>query len=129
MKLLLDTHSLIWWFNDDQRLGQRTRALIANRNNEVLASCASFWEISIKHRIGKLDEIGSDIQDEARANGFVILGIETAHLAKLEELPLDPDFKDPFDNLILAQALVEKATLITGDRKLLKTGVQAIRPR
>ena len=129
MKLLLDTHSLIWWFNDDQRLGPRTRALIADRENDIFASCVSFWEISIKHRIGKLPEIGSVIHSEARASGFAILEIEQAHLAKLEELPLDPNFKDPFDNLILAQAIVEVATLITGDRKLLKSGIQAIRTK
>jgi PIN domain nuclease of toxin-antitoxin system len=129
VKLLLDTHSLIWWFNDDQRLGQQTRAMIADRQNDIFVSCSSFWEISIKHRIGKLDENGFAMHREALASGFSILTIEAAHLAKLEELPLDPDFKDPFGNLIMAQAIVEKAALITSDRKLLKSGVKTIRAK
>lgn len=129
MKLLLDTHSLIWWLNDDLRMGQQAKSLVADRNNHVLVSCVSFWEISIKHRIGKLDEIGSVIHAEVLSSGFLVLGIDAAHLAKLEDLPLDPNFKDPFDNLILAQALVEGATLITGDRKLLRSGVRSIRAR
>ena len=58
MKLLLDTHSLLWWFNDNPKLGKQARDLIADKRNVVLVSVASFWEISIKNRIGKLEDPG-----------------------------------------------------------------------
>ncbi len=118
MKLLLDTHALIWWFNDNQRLGPRTRSLIADSNSIVLASVASFWEVSIKYRTGKLADIGSVLMAEALANGFDVIGIENRHLAMLEDFVARPGHRDPFDHLIVVQAMAEDAILVTSDREL-----------
>lgn len=118
MKLLLDTHVLLWWLRDDARLGQRSRALIAAPRNEVKVSIASFWEIAIKARLGKLPETGSLVLREALASGFTVVPVDERHLACMEGLVTAPDHTDPFDHLILAQATVEGAALITGDRRL-----------
>ena len=126
MKLLLDTHSLIWWFDDDQRLGQRARAMIADSRSTVLVSSFSFWEMSIKHRIGKLDHIGSVLMQETLACGFDIVALAPEHLAWLEKMPSSPDHKDPFDHIILAQAAVAGAILITDDAKMRGYGIRCI---
>lgn len=118
MKLLLDTHVLLWWLRDDPRLGARGRALIADPRNEVLVSIASFWEIAIKSRLGKIAERGSAVLREARASGFGVLALDERHLAFVEALAARGDHHDPFDHLILAQAAVEEAALVSGDRKL-----------
>ena len=81
MKLLLDTQSLLWWINDDPKLGKLARDLIADRANLVLISVASFWEISIKHRIGKLEDSGSAVMREAQACGFSVVEIDAEHLS------------------------------------------------
>ncbi len=118
MKLLLDTQSLIWWLNDDPKLGPRTRSLIAASQSVVLVSVVSFWEVSIKHRIGKLDERGSELMNEAQSSGFEIVEIEREHLAALETFVAIPGHKDPFDHLILIQAKACDAVLVTSDRQL-----------
>jgi PIN domain nuclease of toxin-antitoxin system len=118
MRLLLDTQALIWWVLDDPRLGPRARGLIADRRSTVLVSIASFWEISIKHRIGKLAECGSVLLAEARASSFEILEINGDHLGMLEKFESRPDHKDPFDLLILVQAIASDAILVTADRKM-----------
>ena len=126
MKLLLDTQSLIWWFNDDPRLGPQVRALIADRRSTVLVSSFSFWEVSIKHRIGKLDDVGSVMMGEALSSGFTIVDMSEAHLAWLEQLQPQPGHKDPFDHIILAQAVVEDAILVTSDRRLRACNVRCL---
>lgn len=126
MKLLLDTHALIWWFDDDPKLGQRARAMIADRRSTVLVSFASFWEMSIKHRLGKLDHIGSVLMQEAMACGFDIVALAPEHLEWLEQMHPSPDHKDPFDHIILAQAVVAEAILVTDDDKMRHYGVRCI---
>ena len=118
MRLLLDTQALIWWVLDDPRLGPRARSLIADRRSTIFVSIASFWEISIKHRIGKLAECGSVLLSEAQANGFKVLEINAEHLRMLETFESRPDHKDPFDLLILVQAIASDAILVTADRKM-----------
>lgn len=118
MKLLLDTQALLWWVNDNPKLGLMARAAIADRGNVVLVSVASLWEISIKHRIGKLEDSGSVVMQEALDSGFNILGIEAAHLEALEALTPLAGHKDPFDHVILVQAQAENAILVTSDRHL-----------
>ena len=118
MKLLLDTQSLIWWLNDDPKLGPRTRSLIAAAQSEVLISVVSFWEVSIKHRIGKFDERGSELMHESQSSGFEIVEIEPEHLTALETFVAKPGHKDPFDHLILIQAKAKGAILVTSDRQL-----------
>ena len=116
MKLLLDTHVLIWCLTDNTALGVRSRTLITNPANPVLVSIVSIWEIVVKMRAGKLDaHIGEIIRDSARA-GFTSTPIIHAHLLELARLP--KHHRDPFDHLLIAQAIVEDATLVTNDRHM-----------
>ena len=126
MKLLLDTQAMIWWFNDDPRLGPRARAAISDKGNTVWVSAASFWEVSIKHRIGKLDECGSGLMDEALASGFCVVPIESGHLKALESFESASGHNDPFDLIILIQARAIEAMLITSDRQMRKYDVRCL---
>ena len=126
MRLLLDTQALLWWLNDDPRLGQTARALIADTANAVLVSVASFWELSIKSRIGKLDDAGSEVMREVQESRFEIVPIERVHLAMLESLEPVPGHKDPFDHLILVQARERRAVLVTSDRHLRRYDVRCV---
>ena len=114
MKLLLDTHALLWWLADDEQLGPRARDLIGDPGNDVLASVASLWEIAVKVRAGKLDAGVAEIADAVQRDGFVLLGISTAHLLTLETLPMH--HRDPFDHLLIAQAITEDAAFVSADR-------------
>ncbi|MCK8783622.1 type II toxin-antitoxin system VapC family toxin [Roseomonas sp. NAR14] len=116
MKLLLDTHALLWWLSDDGRLGSRARELIADPGNDVLVSVVSLWEIVVKHRIGKLEADIGEIVTAVGREGFTWLGIEAAHLAAFAGLPLYPDHRDPFDHLLIAQAMIEGAGFVSEDR-------------
>jgi PIN domain nuclease of toxin-antitoxin system len=124
MRLLLDTHALLWWLADDRRLGAQARALIASRDNEILVSSASLWEIVVKIRAGKLEADFGAIEAALGPEGFKRLDISPAHLATLVRMSLH--HKDPFDHLLIAQALAEEAVLVLDDRhmKLYPVGVQ-----
>jgi PIN domain nuclease of toxin-antitoxin system len=123
VKLLLDTHILLWWLRDNPKLGAQTRRVIADPRAEPIVSIATFWELSIKARIGKLDEFGSLLMAKATSEGFGILQLQPRHLAMLEGLVKIPGHNDPFDHLIVAQAKAENAMLITGDKQLRCYGV------
>ena len=124
MKLLLDTHIMLWWLRDNPRLGPNTKSLISGAQAKILVSVASFWELSIKARRGQFDEPGSVLFDEARRGGLLPLDIRAHHLAALEAIVAQPKHKDPFDHLILAQAIAENALLVTNDRQLRQYGVR-----
>ena len=114
MRLLLDTHALLWWLADDAQLGSQAWELIEDPGNDVVVSVASLWEIVIKVRIGKLV---ADIEAIARSigrQGFVVLDVATSHLLALAGLPMH--HRDPFDHLLIAQAIAEDATFVTADR-------------
>ncbi|WP_082766484.1 type II toxin-antitoxin system VapC family toxin [Paramesorhizobium deserti] len=121
MRLLLDTHALLWWLNDDEKLGRHARGLIGDAENDVLVSAVSLWEITVKLRIGKLeadiDEILAILPDQ----GFDRLDITDAHLVTLATLPLH--HRDPFDHLLMAQAVVEGAHFVSQDRNVGLYGV------
>jgi PIN domain nuclease of toxin-antitoxin system len=116
VKFLLDTHVMLWWLRDDPKLGPRSRADIAESGAHLMVSIASFWEFSIKFRKGKFEELGSTLVAEAASQGLEVLAITPPHLRALESLPHVEGHNDPFDHLILAQALAEDATLVTSDR-------------
>ena len=118
MKLLLDTHALLWWLSDDERLGGQARDLIADPGNDVLVSAVSLWEIVVKVRIGKLDADVGKISDSIAQDGFTLLSITPAHLMALGSLPRYPDHRDPFDHLLIAQAITEGATFVSEDRTI-----------
>lgn len=127
MKLLLDTHVLLWWLNDNPRLGARSRSIIADPRVTILVSVASGWELSIKYRLGKNADLGSNALRDATGNGFQIVGVTEQHLAALECLPKVDRQGDPFDLLLLAQASVEDAALMTADRMMPAYGVRCVR--
>jgi PIN domain nuclease of toxin-antitoxin system len=115
MKLLLDTHLLLWAAGEPQRLSKQARTLIANPDNELLFSAASLWEVAIKRGLGR-----EDFQVDARLlrrglldNGYSELPIISDHVVATESLP--PLHKDPFDRILVAQATVEGVTLLTTD--------------
>lgn len=121
MRLLLDTHALLWYVLDDPKLSGTARALIVDTANEVLTSPASHWEIAIKVSIGKLtlnQPYGDFIDLCLNRYGFRILPIEPAHTGRLVTLPFPLNHKDPFDRLLVAQAIVEDVPLVSADAPL-----------
>ena len=115
MKLLLDTHLLLWAAGQPHRLSKKTRALIDAPDNDLLFSVASLWEIVIKRALGR-----EDFKVDARLlrrglldNGYGELLIGSEHVVAIEHLP--PLHKDPFDRVLVAQASVEGITLLTAD--------------
>jgi PIN domain nuclease of toxin-antitoxin system len=126
MRLLLDTHVLVWWLKDNPKLGSRPRALIAQGTVEVLFSAVSCWEASIKHRSGKFGLAGSELWEMAVDAGFVFTGIEPSHVREFERLPTIARHGDPFDHLLIAQAIAEDAALMTADRKMAEYNVRCI---
>lgn len=121
---MLDTHVLLWWLQDNSRLGQRARSFIADPDSQILVSVATPWEISVKHRIGKMDGSGAAVMDALTDQGMTIVDLKPAHLKVLEAMPLH--HRDPFDHLIIAQAVAEQAIVITDDAKFPEYGVHCI---
>jgi len=116
VKLLLDTHTFIWWDTDPARLSLAALALCSDPANLLVLSVASLWEIQIKRQLGKLDlrlPLAGIVAQQRETNGMIILPIVQAHVLALEDLP--PHHRDPFDRLLVAQALVEGATLVSAD--------------
>jgi len=122
MRLLLDTHVLLWWLADDPALSKRARALIANEP-EVFASAASAWEIAIKRALGKL-EAPEDLPSALEAGGIRRLPIDFQHAATAGALPRHHD--DPFDRILVAQARLEGLTLLTSDARISKYAVTVL---
>lgn len=120
MKILLDTHVLLWAAGQPNRLSVAARRLIGDSRNELLFSAASIWEVVIKHSLGR-----SDFQIDPRLlrrglldNGYSELPILSDHVVVVDTLP--PIHKDPFDRLLVAQATVEGITLLTADTAVAK---------
>ena len=116
MKLLLDTHALLWWWGADARLSKRATKAIADEANTVLVSAASAWEIATKFRIGKLPGAQTAIAQFDTlllADGFDHLAITSQHALRAGSFELR--HRDPFDRMLAAQALTEGATLVTDD--------------
>ncbi|HKM61315.1 MAG TPA: type II toxin-antitoxin system VapC family toxin [Acidisphaera sp.] len=124
MRLLLDTHALLWWLSDDKRLGSNVRQLIADPGNSVLVSTVSFWEILVKVRVGKLRADVQECWDTIEQQGFMVLGITRQHLGTLAGLPLH--HRDPFDHLLIAQAIAEGAALVSDDPTAREYPVQIV---
>ena len=112
MNLLLDTHVLLWWLDDHPSLSELARTNISNGNNLVFISAAVIWEIRIKEALGKLD-IPPDFRQVLDQQPFETLAITMEHAHAVADLPLI--HRDPFDRMLLAQARVEKITVVTRD--------------
>jgi PIN domain nuclease of toxin-antitoxin system len=124
MRALLDTHTLLWWFTNDDRLSSAARALIGDDSNEVFVSAASAWEIATKHRLGKLDGVPQAADRFAElvdADGFVHLPI--THLHSLRAGRFDVPHRDPFDRMLAAQSELEQFALVTRDPAFGQFGV------
>ena len=115
MRLLLDTHALLWWLADDPRLGQQTRAAIIEPDQEVLVSVASLWEARIKESLGKL-ELPDGFRAAIAEQGFRELAVRGEHTDELIRLPMH--HRDPFDRLLVAQARCDALTLVTSDERV-----------
>ena len=118
MRLLLDTHILLWALDTPQRLPAALRERLESPANDVYFSAASIWEIAIKFALGKVhfSYAPQDIADGARATGFIEIPVSAEHAAGTVRLP--PHHSDPFDRLLIAQTLALPARLVTADSKL-----------
>ena len=114
MKLLLDTHSFLWFIEGSTDLSSTARSLIENGHNESLISVASLWEIAIKHSIGKLSlSMPFQAWITSQLSDFEQLSIQMNHLSVVATLPLH--HRDPCDRLLITQAMVEKLPLVSAD--------------
>ena len=115
MRVLLDTHVLLWALTDDPKLSSKARRLIENAA-EIYVSAATFWEMAIKVGLGKLDADLDEIREYCLESGFVELPITSEHAIAVKEL--EPHHKDPFDRLIVATAISEPMRLLTADTQI-----------
>jgi PIN domain nuclease of toxin-antitoxin system len=122
-KLLLDTHVFLWWCGEDSALRGPARAAIAAPENLVYVSIASAWEIAIKEGLGRL-RTPAPVDEALRANGFSELPITLAHARRVGSLP--QHHRDPFDRMLIAQALIEGLVLVTRDRQAAAYGVDLL---
>lgn len=111
-RLIVDTHALLWWLSDDPRLSPAARTAIADPTNEALVSAASIWEIAIKRSLGKLSA-PDDLPDIILSEGFTTLAIDAQDAWRVRALPLH--HRDPFDRLLIAQALTQQVPVVTAD--------------
>jgi PIN domain nuclease of toxin-antitoxin system len=119
MRLLLDTHAFLWWVTDDDRLSAAARASIGASDSQVFVSAASAWEIITKVRIGRLPlhgPVDGFIARHLEENAFQPLAITMRHTFELEAMP--DLHRDPFDRMLIAQALAEDMPLVTGDHEI-----------
>lgn len=123
MALLLDTQVALWSVFDAERLGGAARERLEDPSEAAYVSVVSLWEVAIKHRIGKLSVPARVVSIGAAAAGFGTLGVTAGHVFRLADLPRIDGHGDPFDHLLLAQAMEEGLTLVTADRALAGYGV------
>ena len=127
MRLLLDSHTFLWWVSNDRALTRRPRAVIADAANDCYVSHASIWEMAIKASLGKLtlpSPAERFVATQCAINGFHLLPIALDHIGLVEALPLH--HRDPFDRLLVAQARIEGLTLVSRDPSLKAYGVAVV---
>ncbi len=128
MRLLVDAHALLWWLGGDRHLSTTARETIEAAENPLLGA-GTLVEIAIKRSLGKL-EIDEDWPEQASADGFGVLAISWVHATRLQELPFPQlagkPHRDPFDRLLVAQALSERVPIVTRDPILAAYGVAVI---
>jgi PIN domain nuclease of toxin-antitoxin system len=127
VRLLIDTHALLWWLNDEPSLSPAARKAMAESSNVLLVSAASAWEIATKVRLGKLptaEELAADFQGFMLREGFTILDITANHAIRAGLLP--GPHKDPFDRMLISQAQAESVPIVTNERIFKAYGVRRI---
>jgi len=117
MRLLLDTHILLWWVMADRRLSKVIAKVLTSAENDIAVSAASLWEITIKRALGRLEIDLDELVSTIAADGFSELPMRFVHARKLEVLPRHHD--DPFDRILIAQSIVEGRRLVTTDQAIL----------
>ena len=124
MRLLLDTHTLLWWLDGDRRLSRRARGAIADEDTLVFVSAASAWEIATKVRIGKLEwpATAGSVRVYAVAQGFRALPISLEHAERAGQLHIA--LRDPFDRVLIAQAQIEDMWLVSNEDSFDSAGVR-----
>ena len=124
MKLLLDSHTYLWWLGDAPELSAPARGAITDPSNLALVSAATIWEIEIKRALGRLEAGSADLVAEIGANRFLELPVTAAHAAAAARLP--HHHGDPFDRVLAAQARMEGAVCVTRDRVFQAYGVPCL---
>lgn len=116
MRLLLDTHAFLWWLAGNRRLSPAARRAVDDTSNDVVVSAATAWEITTKHRVGKLPEaeaVALDVTGSIASQGFDELAITVADAERAGRLP--GTHRDPFDRMLIAQALARNLTVVSID--------------
>ncbi len=116
MRVLLDTHAFLWWISDDRRLSDRAKEIIGDGSNELYFSAASGWEISIKAGLGRLEvleDLEPFIADQLSRNAIQALPIYLRHALHTRTLP--DHHRDPFDRILVSQAVLEELPLLSAD--------------
>jgi PIN domain nuclease of toxin-antitoxin system len=124
VKLLLDTHALLWWLSDDPRLSYRAEASISNPENQVFVSACTGYEVAYKQKLGKLPSFPESLQRLLLRGGFQFLPISIQHALAAGELR--GPHRDPWDRMMMAQALAERCHMITADGVFSDYGVPVI---
>lgn len=123
MKLLFDTHAALWWLAGEELIGDDAESYLADETNQVFLSTVVVWEVAIKRSLGKL-EAPAAFASTLLGAGAQPLPVSLDHAEAVEQLPWH--HRDPFDRLLVAQALIEGAAVISGDEKLLPYGARLI---
>jgi PIN domain nuclease of toxin-antitoxin system len=123
LKLLLDTHAALWWLGGDEQFGETAARRLTDETNQVLLSAVVVWEVAIKRSLGKL-EAPDDFAPTLLGAGAQALTISLDHAAGVERLPWH--HRDPFDRLLVAQASIEGAVIVSQDEKLRPYGVTLV---
>lgn len=124
MRIVLDTPILLWWLDDDPKLKPPLRRVLADRDHDLIVSIASLWEIAIKHQIGKLAASAPMVAASLVEQQITLLPVSVEHIEVIQAMPRHHG--DPFDHMLLAQARVEGAALMTLDAILARYGVPCI---
>ena len=123
MKILLDTHVLVWALSSPEKIKPKVQDLLVDIDNIVFVSIASLWELQIKKSLNKIS-LPDDFISQLQENGFELLDINYKHIAKLDELPLI--HRDPFDRMLVAQTIHENLSLVTNDLEIMKYNIKII---
>jgi PIN domain nuclease of toxin-antitoxin system len=123
VRLLIDTHALLWWRDDSPHLSPRARHEIADLNNQIFVSVVTLWEIVLKRSAGRLN-FPDDLEQVLQEDSFTLMPIGFQHLRTIERLPFL--HKDPFDRMMIAQALAEGIPIVSRDRVFAAYGVQVV---
>ena len=129
MKALLDTHAFLWWIDRHERLSAKALAAIGAAQNDIFVSVVNVWEIVIKAKLGRFQmpgDLASFLREQIAANDFGVLPVQLTHALAVYDLPDLPGHKDPFDRLLVAQALAEDMALVSADEALDGYGVERI---